>query len=371
MKKEIGLYIHIPFCLRKCAYCDFASFAGREKDMAAYVDKVLEEARLRANPDYVIATCYIGGGTPSLLPPEEMDRLLKGVQETFSFLPNAECSCECNPGTVTEEFLNVLKQNGINRLSFGAQTYQERLLKLLGRIHTWEQVRESVRLARACGFDNINLDLMLGLPGQSIADVEETLAAALALSPTHLSCYGLIVEEGTKMHAMVESGAWTLPDEDTERAMYETCREILFQHGFIQYEISNFALPGRECRHNVDCWKRKEYIGLGSAACGFTDNIRYQNPPALDDYLAGKAPEKTVISPEDARFESVMLGLRMMAGVSEEAFFRMHAVTLREVFGAQLKKPLAQGLVEWKDGFLRLTRRGMDVQNSVLVELLP
>ena len=371
MKKEIGLYIHIPFCVRKCAYCDFASFAGREKDMSVYVDRVMEEARRRNDGDFSIATCYIGGGTPSLLPPEEMNRLLKGVHEAFSFLPDAECSCECNPGTLTKEFLTVLKQNGINRLSFGVQAYQERLLKLLGRIHTWDQAVESVRLARACGFDNINLDLMLGLPEQTLDDVKETLAAALALTPTHLSCYGLIVEEGTKMHAMVESGVWKLPDEDTERAMYEACREILFQHGFLQYEISNFALPDRECRHNVDCWKRKEYIGLGSAACGFLGNVRYQNPPALDDYLAGKPAEETIISPEDARFESVMLGLRMTEGVSEQDFYRMHSVTLREVYEEQLKKPLAQGLVEWKDGFLRLTRRGMDVQNSVLIELLP
>ena len=371
MKKEIGLYIHIPFCVRKCAYCDFASFAGREKDMSAYVDKVIEEAHNRADSDFSVATCYIGGGTPSLLPPKEMDRLLQGVRGVYHFLPNAECSCECNPGTVTEAFLTVLKQNGINRLSFGAQAYQERLLKLLGRIHTWNQVQESVRLARACGFENINLDLMLGLPEQTLEDVKETLAAALVLSPAHLSCYGLIVEEGTKMHAMVESGAWKLPDEDTERAMYEACRETLFQHGFTQYEISNFALPGRECRHNVDCWKRKEYIGLGSAACGFLGNMRYQNPPELDDYLAGKPAEETVISAEDARFESVMLGLRMMEGVSERDFYRMHGVTLREAYGKRLEKPLAQGLVEWQDGFLRLTRRGMDVQNSVLVELLP
>ncbi len=370
MMKEIGLYIHIPFCVRKCAYCDFASFAGREKDMSAYVDAVIKEARQRAEDDFAVATCYIGGGTPSLLPPEEMDRLLRGVREIYPFLPDAECSCECNPCTVTKDFLTVVEQNGVIRLSFGAQAYQERLLRLLGRIHTWDQVTESVKLARACGFENVNLDLMLGLPGQTLDDVRETLSAALALVPSHLSCYGLIVEEGTKMRAMVDSGAWRLPDEESERAMYELCRETLFRHGFIQYEISNFALPGRECRHNADCWKRKEYIGLGSAACGFLGNVRYQNPPGLDDYLAGKPAEETIISLEDARFESVMLGLRMMEGVSEQDFYRMHGVTLREAYGKRLQKPLAQGLVEWKDGFLRLTRRGMDVQNSVLVELL-
>ena len=370
MKRELGLYVHIPFCARKCAYCDFASFAGREGDMEAYVDRLTAEMGERRADDAVIATLYIGGGTPSLLPPGLMERLLGELHRHFAFLPDAECSCECNPGTVNEAFLRVLKNGGINRLSFGAQARQERLLRLLGRIHTWEQVEESVKLARKCGFDNLNLDLMLGLPEQTIGDVEETLNAALALTPQHLSCYGLIVEDGTPLKAQVDSGAWILPDEDAERAMYELCRETLAKHGFAQYEISNFALPGYACRHNTDCWRRKEYIGLGSSACGFLGNIRYKNPPEIQDYLDGKPAEETVLTQEDARFESVMLGLRMTEGVSEEAFFRMHGASLRDVYGKRLEKPLRLGLVEWKDGFLRLTRRGMDVQNSVLVELL-
>ncbi len=370
MKKEIGLYVHIPFCARKCAYCDFASFAGREKDMGPYADRLIREMDKRASPDYLISTLYIGGGTPSLLPPGRMDQILSALRERFDFLPGAECSCECNPGTVTEAFLSVLRSYGINRLSFGAQARQQRLLSLLERIHTWPQVENSVNLARAFGFDNINLDIMLGLPGQTLADVRETLDAALSLRPRHLSCYGLIVEDNTKMKRMVDQGAWVLPDEELERDMYELCRETLLSHGFLQYEISNFAQSGYACRHNTDCWKRKEYLGLGSAACGFIGDIRYQNPPDLTDYLAGKPAEETVISPEDARFESVMLGLRMMEGVSEADFFRMHGVSLRDAFGDKLHKPLSQGLVEWRDGFLRLTRRGMDVQNSVLVELL-
>ena len=370
MKKEIGLYVHIPFCVRKCAYCDFASFAGREQDEAAYVDAVLREAEKRSCIDAAVATLYIGGGTPSLLPPELMERLLSGIRSCFDFLSDAECSCECNPGTVTPAFLDTLERNGVNRLSFGAQAAQPHLLSLLGRIHSWEQAEESVRMARQAGFDNINLDLMLGLPNQTLSNVRETLEKALALEPTHLSCYGLIVEEGTKMRRMVESGAWTLPDEDTERDMYELCRETLAQHGFEQYEISNFARPDFACRHNADCWKRKEYIGLGSAACGFLGNVRYQNPPDLTDYLNGKPAEETVISPEEARFESMMLGLRMTEGVSDAAFRKMHGISIHDVFGKQLEKPIRLGLVEWHNGFLRLTRKGMDVQNSVLVELL-
>ena len=370
MKREVGLYVHIPFCARKCAYCDFPSFAGREGDIQAYLRRLNREMDSRKTEDAFIATLYIGGGTPSLLPPGEMEALLASLRARFSFLPDAECTCECNPGTVTEAFLKALRAGGINRLSFGAQAKQERTLQLLGRIHTWAQVEESVLLARAWGFQNLNLDLMLGLPFQTLSDVRETLAAALALQPTHLSCYGLIVEDGTKMRAMVDSGAWPLPEEEAERDMYECCRETLEQNGFVQYEISNFALPGFACRHNTDCWRRKEYIGLGSAACGFLDGVRYRNPPDLDDYLKGAPAEETLLSPEDAMFESVMLGLRMMEGVGEADFLKMHGVTLREAFGEKLKKPLAQGLVTWTDGRLRLTRRGMDVQNSVLVELL-
>ena len=368
--REIGLYVHIPFCARKCAYCDFASFAGREGDMEAYAERLIGEMERRSRKDLRIATLYIGGGTPSILPPGLMDRILSALRRHFVFLPEAECSCECNPGTVTEEKLAVLRAYGINRLSLGAQASQPRLLSLLGRIHTWEQVENTVALARQMGFHNLNLDLMLGLPGQKLNDVRETLAAALALSPTHLSCYGLIVEEGTKLKERIDRGEWTLPGEEEERDMYEYCRKTLEERGYPQYEISNFARPGFACRHNVDCWQRKEYMGLGSAACGFLGNVRYQNPPDLTDYLLGKAPEETVISAEDARFESVMLGLRMISGVSEEAFQRMHGISLRECYGEKLKKPLAQGLVAWEDGHLRLTRRGMDVQNRVLVELL-
>ncbi len=370
MKKELGLYVHIPFCRRKCAYCDFPSFAGRESSMEAYVDRLTAEMKEKSDTDAVIATLYIGGGTPSLLPPGLMERVLGELRRRFAFLPDAECSCECNPGAAGEEFFQVLKKGGINRLSFGAQAFQEPLLRLLGRIHTWEQVKSSVETARAIGFANVNLDLMLGLPGQTLLDVEETLDAALALSPTHLSCYGLIVEEGTKMYGMVESGRWKLPDEDTEREMYELCRGVLARSGFSQYEISNFALPGFQCLHNVDCWQRKEYLGLGSAACGFIGGVRYRNPPSIDDYLAGRPPEETVITPEDARFESVMLGLRMTKGLSEEAFFRMHGVSLWDAYGEKLKPSLDAGLVIRENGFLRLTRRGMDVQNRVLVDLL-
>lgn len=370
MTREVGLYLHIPFCVRKCAYCDFPSFAGREKDMEAYAEKLCQELRSYREQPFVLSSLYIGGGTPSLLPSALMGQILDTVRDCFAFVPGAECSCECNPGTVTAEKLCTLREGGINRLSFGAQVSQQRLLTLLGRIHTWEQVEEAVALARESGFTNYNLDIMLGLPTQTAEDVRETLGKALALRPKHMSCYGLIVEEGTPLEARVSAGTWVLPDEETERAEYETCRQILSAHGFEQYEISNFALPGFACRHNLDCWRRREYIGVGSSACGFLGNKRYQNPRDLSDYLAGAAPEVTEISPEDARFETMMLGLRTMEGVREEDFFRAHGITLREAFGSKLQASLRAELVRWENGRVFLTRKGMDLQNRVLVDLL-
>ncbi len=370
--RGIGLYLHIPFCKRKCVYCDFPSYAGCEDKMPAVVRAMQEEMRRWAErlPHARVQTLYVGGGTPSLLPPPLMKSLLQTAHEAFSFAENAECSSEMNPGTVTEDFLEAIVQGGINRVSLGAQSADERLLRLLGRIHTFADLRHAVDLCRAHGLKNINLDLMLGLPTQTVEDVDKTLQAFLSLSPTHMSCYGLIVEDGTVMQRQVSSDAWVLPDEDAERAMYELCRSTLEKHGLLQYEISNFALPTYECRHNADCWKRREYIGIGCSACGFIGDVRYRNPDTIDGYLRGDKPEETKLTPEDAQFESVMLGLRMTAGIRDTDFFAMHGLTLRQAFGEKLNKPIQDGLLTFENGILRLTRRGMDMQNAVLVELL-
>lgn len=368
---EAGLYLHIPFCKSKCAYCDFASFAGQEQYMAAYTQAVLREIRQKAKAyPFILRTLFIGGGTPSVFPAKEMDTVLSALRRHFSFTDDAECTCECNPGTVTEDFLSVLKKHGVNRLSFGAQAAQPHLLRMLGRIHTWEDVVSSVEMAKSMGFHNLNLDLMLGLPGQTAEDVRQTLLRALALQPTHLSCYGLIVEEGTKMHAQVQKGLWQLPDEETERAEYAMCQDILAKHGFEQYEISNFSKPGFRCRHNWDCWQRVPYIGIGSAACGFVGAVRYQNPPDLSDYLQGMPAAEETISPEDARFETMMLGLRTMEGVQEDAFYQMHGQPLSAVYGQKLQRPLQEGLIRWEGGRVFLTQEGMNLQNRILLEIM-
>jgi len=368
----IGLYVHVPFCVSKCAYCDFASYAGREADIPRYVDAVVREitrrGALAGHPK--ADTIFLGGGTPSLLDEFQVTRILDALFEAFPMEEGAEITCECNPGTLTTPFAEALGKAGVNRLSMGAQARQSRLLRLIGRSHDWEKVIACVEIARKAGFANINLDLMLGLPSQTAADVRETLEAAFALSPTHLSCYGLMVEEGTPICRDITVGKLALPDEEIERDMYELARLMLAEHGFHQYEISNFAREGYACRHNVGCWTRVPYLGFGCAAHSFFEQCRIMNPAQLDAYLAGEEPETEQISKEKARFESMMLGLRMTRGVKNEDFTRMHGMSIREAFGEKLDKPIGGGLLEWHEGALRLTRLGMDLENSVLVDLM-
>jgi oxygen-independent coproporphyrinogen-3 oxidase len=369
--QPIGLYVHVPFCASKCAYCDFASYAGRESDIPRYVDAVIREITRRgAETGHPKAdTIFLGGGTPSLLDAFQLTRILEALFAAFPMEEHAEITCECNPGTLTTPFAQALRKAGGNRLSLGAQTSQDRLLRLIGRIHTWEKVIASVEIARKAGFDNVNLDLMLGLPSQTISDVRETLEAALALSPTHLSCYSLMVEEGTPICRDIVAGKLALPDEDLEREMYELARQTLAEHGFEHYEISNFARQGYACRHNIGCWTRVPYLGFGSAAHSFFEECRIMNPSTLDAYLAGEKPQTEQISKEEARFESMMLGLRLTRGVTNEEFTRMHGMSIREAFGEKLDRSISGGLLEWHEDALRLTRLGMDLQNTVLVDL--
>lgn len=368
----LGLYVHIPFCARKCAYCDFASWAGRQADMPRYADALCAEIRARAaacgHP--AADTVFFGGGTPSLLPPALYGRIARALRESFALSPDAEWTVECNPGTLTPAFADALAESGCNRLSMGMQAAQPRLLQSLGRIHTLKDVREAVSLARRAGIGRLNLDLMLGLPGQTMDDMAETLREALALRPDHLSCYALIVEEGTPLCGWVERGEVQLPGEDADREMYGLCRETLRKHGFHQYEISNFSLPGGECLHNVHCWQREDYLGFGCAAHSLWKNQRRANPRGLDDYLAGRAPEIQEVGPEEAMFETVMLGLRLTRGVEESDFLRRHGQALWTVYGEKLQPAVDDGRLKRENGYVFLTERGMDVMNSVLVALL-
>ena len=376
------LYIHIPYCRQKCLYCDFASYAGQESTMAAYVDALLTEARSMAHyaKDTPISTVFIGGGTPSLLPPALLQRLLKGLKELFTIPDGIEFTSEANPGTLTAQWLDAAVSCGLNRLSMGMQARQEGLLKALGRIHSHDDVISSVSVARAGGISNISLDLMFGLPGQTAEMWKETLDAALALTPQHLSCYGLIPEDGTPLKRELDAGRLLLPDEEDERIMYDMALDTLARNGFLQYEISNFALPGYECRHNIGYWTRVPYIGLGASAASFLNTpgggLRLTNPATIHGYIsmaeanAWRRRERISLLPADARFESLMLGLRMNRGVSEAEFEAAHGTALEMLYGKTLRRFESEGLMLHQDGFWRLTRRGMDLQNAILVELM-
>lgn len=370
--KPLGLYAHIPFCARKCRYCDFASWPGRGDDIKRYADALCAEiaARAEACGHPAADSVFFGGGTPSLLPPDIYLQIADALRRNFSIGSDAEWTVECNPGTLTEDFCRALRASGCNRVSMGMQAAQAGLLAALGRIHTLADVQKSAALVRAAGIRHMNLDLMLGLPGQTEADMAETLRAALALSPDHVSCYALIVEEGTPLAADVAAGAVTLPGDETDRALYGLCRDTLAAAGFHQYEISNFARAGGECRHNVNCWRREDYLGFGCAAHSLWQNERRANPEDLDAYLAGAAPTREIISPDEAMFESVMLGLRLTRGVDESDFHRRHGRALWDVYGAKLQPAVDDGRLARADESVFLTERGMDVMNSVLVELL-
>ena len=375
------LYIHIPYCRQKCRYCDFASYPCQEQTMPAYVDALLKEAKAAGSFHFPpMETAFIGGGTPSILPAPLLEKLLAGMLACFEFADGAEFTTEANPGTLTEDWLRTAMSGGVNRLSMGMQAAQPDLLRMLGRIHTQEDVNDSVRLARRCGICNLSLDLMFGLPGQTPEMWRETLHAALALEPQHLSCYGLIPEEGTPLVRDLDAGRLTLPDEDDERRMYDDTLELLARLGFRQYEISNFAQPGYECRHNIGYWQQVPYIGLGASAASMLRDmqgeLRVTNPADIGEYIGmvengrWEKRETTHVSPEEARFETLMLGLRMTQGVSEEDFASRHGVSLEAYRGKQLHAFETQGLLAHENGSWRLTRRGMDVQNAILVDLM-
>ena len=352
--------------------------------MDRYVELLLMEAEARHGEAIEpIRTIYTGGGTPSLLPPALLRETFDRLRSVFSFSEVEEFSLEANPGTLSVEWLETALKTGCSRLSMGMQTSQDRLLRTLGRIHTMEQVRESVRMAREAGFRNLNLDLIFGIPGQTFSDWEETLEKALALDPEHLSCYGLIPEEGTPLWNDLETGVLTLPDPEEERAMYDLTLRLLSDAGYEQYEISNFAKKGFECAHNIGYWRQERWLGLGAAAasmCGQRTEtggiifIRRTNPNTLEEYerfvMGDEAPETEIISPEDARFETMMLSLRMTEGISEARFQALHGVSLESCYGEKLRSLEARGLLCHEKSAWRLTRWGMDIQNAILVELM-
>lgn len=380
--KPFEIYVHIPFCVKKCAYCDFLSFPADTDTKNRYVESLLSEIRCEKDrKDHCVSTVFFGGGTPSLLRGGQIARILGALREKFAFSKDAEVTVECNPGTLDAEKLLAYREAGVNRLSLGLQSASDAELALLGRIHTWEDFLQSFSLARAAGFDNINVDLMSGLPGQSASSWERTLKEALSLRPEHISAYGLMIEEGTPFYeaygedeARRERGeeSAVLPSEEEERRMYRMTGGLLQKAGYRRYEISNYALPGMECRHNIGYWQRTPYLGFGLGASSFTDNCRSVNNTRLPEYLRGewKGTADPPLTQKEQMEETMFLGLRMSGGVSEAAFAAQFHTTLQEVYGAALEKFLQEGLIARTDGAVFLTGRGIDVSNYVLAEFL-
>lgn len=380
--KELELYLHIPFCVKKCNYCDFLSAPAGEETRAAYVDTLLEEIRGFDEPeDYEVVTVFLGGGTPSILPGQAILRIMEALREKFSFHKGAEITLEANPGTVDKEKLSFYKKAGINRLSFGLQSADAEELKKLGRIHTWEKFLESFQLAREAGFSNINVDLMSALPGQTKESWEKTLRQVLALQPEHISAYSLIIEEGTPFYQLYEKDVERrdageepelIPSEEEERAMYEATGRILKEQGYLHYEISNYAKPGCECRHNLGYWQRRDYLGFGLGASTLLNPVRYKNTEDLEAYLGGDFSKKEffVLTKDNQIEETMFLGLRVLEGVSKEQFREQFSCELRVVYRKELEKLEKEGLLEEEGDFVRLTSRGIDLSNPVLAEFL-
>ena len=386
MKEQtLELYVHIPFCKKKCRYCDFLSFAGEEWTQETYTQALIREiGAWRGKENKKVSSVFVGGGTPSILSVRRMEEIFEALRESFFLAEDAEITIECNPGTLEKEKLEVYKCLGVNRLSLGLQSAKNEELRLLGRIHTWETFLESFQMARKAGFENLNVDLISALPGQTVESWRETLEKTIALSPEHISAYSLIIEEGTPFYQEYEEDAKIreaggdpqfLPSEDAERQMYEDTEKILGNAGYSRYEISNYAKPGMACQHNMGYWQRKEYIGLGLGASSLYREGRWRNPENLLEYCNRKQdmPERKdlqKLSRKDQMEETMFLGLRLMQGVEEEAFFREFGCTCREVYGEVLDRLEDQGLLKEENGRIFLTSHGIDISNYCMAEFL-
>lgn len=369
----LELYVHIPFCVRKCQYCDFLSGPSDEETKDRYIEALLKEIRAAEHTeDYEIVSVFIGGGTPSALKAEAIASIMSTLQEQFSFCEDAEVTIEANPGTVDLEKLTIYRNVGINRLSLGLQSTDAEELKLLGRIHSYEEFLKSYEWAREAGFSNINIDLMFAIPGQTGEAWRQHLYQVAELNPEHISAYSLIIEEGTPF---AEQNL-DLPDEDTEYQMYEDTAEILERYGYRQYEISNYAKQGYMCRHNAGYWQRREYLGFGLGASSLYRGMRFSNTRRMQEYLKeSRNPDQirkdvTVLSRNERIEEFMFLGLRMTEGISEKKFEENFDVRLMDVYGDILQKYEETGFMEHIETKWRLTRKGIHVSNHILADFL-
>lgn len=377
IKRELSLYLHIPFCVRKCIYCDFLSFASDEAMREQYVDAICKEINSYKifGKEYQIKTIFVGGGTPSLLSEREMEKIFSSLIDTFDLTEVEEVTIEANPGTLTREKLSCYKKIGINRLSMGLQSTEEKELSMLSRIHTYRQFLEGYEEARRQGFRNINIDLMMGLPNQTEESYLKGLEKIMTLHPEHISSYSLIVEEETSLYHR-EDLLDLLPDEDTEREMYDLTGQKLEENGYYRYEISNYAKQGFECKHNIVYWKQKEYLGIGLGASSYFQGARFKNEKNFSSYLKmpyipiKKRAQYTMLSVEDKMEEFMYLGLRMTEGISKALFENTFHRKIEDVYGDVFKKYEKMELLREKGDLIYFTKKGLDVSNQVLWEFL-
>lgn len=387
--KNVGLYIHIPFCKQKCQYCDFKSYTGKEKLIDTYIKwlefelkGVGEGNRLDYENNLddlaVVKSIYIGGGTPSFIDGKYIEEILSIANEYYTVDDNAEITIEVNPGTIDKDKFETYLRSGINRISIGLQSTHDRLLKELGRIHTYEDFLNTYNLARSGGFKNINVDLMLGLPNQSLQDLEESLKEIIKLNPEHISVYSLIIEEGTLFYKKLEMNEIVLPDDELERKMYWGTKKKLENAGYVHYEISNFAKPGFESKHNLSCWNQEEYIGIGVAAHSYTNDVRYSNIDSVEEYIKNyeedNETDNFVFHEKQTKIskmkEFMMLGLRKIQGIYIQDFKNKFGENPIYLYRKELEKLVNEELLEIDGDIIKLTNKGIDLANLVWEEFV-
>ncbi len=380
--RPASAYIHVPFCVRKCAYCDFLSFPSCLDRIGEYVDAVCKEIKLA--PKWFeeekehLQTIYFGGGTPSLLSPEQLKKILDTLRDVFGITDTCEITLEANPGTIDEKKLAGFREAGINRLSIGIQSLDDSVLQTLGRIHDSGAAKKAILDAKSAGFTNISCDMMLGIPGQTMDNVKDTLDFFLENDIPHISLYSLILEEGTPMYARYNGDIEKYVTQEEDRAMYHLVTSTLKENGFIHYEISNMARPGYESRHNSMYWRAEPYFAFGAGAHYYLGNERGRHAETLDEYICALHEENAkkedvliteeILSPEDRMKEYMMLGFRTRTGVGEEAFRERFGMTVESAFGAEIEKEMNSGLVGFEDGIYRLTEKGFDLANQVFMD---
>ncbi|MDD6857785.1 MAG: radical SAM family heme chaperone HemW [Lachnospiraceae bacterium] len=377
---KIELYIHIPFCVSKCRYCDFLSFSSDEDTVRKYTDALIREISSKKNKENITDTIFIGGGTPSLLDVKYIKEIFDSLYDDFNISDDAEITIEANPGTITKEKAKAYAELGINRVSMGLQSADNEALKKLGRIHDFNHFLESYDILRNEGMSNINVDIMSGLPGQSVAKYEETLCKVCDVNPEHISAYSLIVEEGTPFYQMYNPVDGLrrdeLPDEDSEREQYYMTRDILKDAGYFRYEISNYSKPGYECRHNTGYWRGVPYIGMGLGASSLWNGTRYNNTGDMSEYIRCSMKPDSIaenvqkLTDADRMEEFMFLGLRMTEGIQISEFYEKFGVTVNEVYGEVIKKYSDMKMLEINGENMKLTDKGVDVSNIIFADFI-